>query len=408
MSETSTHASAASHANADGAFPKLLCVAMTVEPTPTAMAFVVKNLLAKIPPERVVIAAERTPANPPSQTHDTNGVRIEFVCRKWTWPKRGLRYVAWLRWLVLPITAWKLARLAKRERVDALFVNFPHEYLLFASYLAAGWTGIPLLPYLHNTYRENRTGLARRLAGWLQPRVFARAATVFTMSRGMNELLEPMYPGVRFRPIPHTFAGDVPPFEEPPVVDPRDVRLGFMGSINESNLEALRRVCETVNARPRFRLTFFSNSPVWFCKKEGLVGPRIDYETPGDDELLERMRSCDLLVLPHGFTGGFSAAEYATIFPTRTVLYFLSRRPSLVHAPTDCFYTRWIAERDCAAIVDRPDATALGDALERLADDPTERSRLVAQGLSAVRSFQIDEVMSVFASDLRDALAKTS
>ena len=83
-----------------------------------------------------------------------------YLANEWTWPKRGRRYVRWVRWFSLPRLVRRVARIAQQNQCQAIVGVFPNEYYFYIAYLAAKKVGIPFYPFMHNTYRENRTGIA--------------------------------------------------------------------------------------------------------------------------------------------------------------------------------------------------------------------------------------------------------
>ena len=311
------------------------------------------------------------------------------------------KYVRWMRWLLLPRLVRRLSRLIRDERCNAVLGVFPDERFLLAAYLAAKRNKVPFYPYYHNTYRENREGLALRFATRLQTRTFAAADVVFVMSEGMQCAWEKIYPGVRFEPLVHTFSGDMPRFTpSPPIHQP--LRLAFLGNLNDSNLDAMGRFRQLANESPDCRLTIYSGSAQWFFKKVGICGPAIVHEKASDEELLDKLRLHDVLLLPHGFTGNFSRIEYETIFPTRTIPYLISGRPILAHVPPDCFLTRWLRRHDCAEIVDVPDVKQVARGLDRLRNDEGRREQLVRNAVKAAEQFHAPAV----AAGLRRILAE--
>jgi glycosyltransferase involved in cell wall biosynthesis len=373
---------------------RILMTSFVVSPEPSADAFVINGLLSQFDPSEVVVAAERCPANPTDQTHLAAGHRVHFVTTKWTWPRRGQRFVHWVRWALLPRTVYRLTSIARRERCEIVFANFPDAHLLMASYIVARRLRLALFPFFHNTYRENRRGFARLWATWLQRRVFRRAGVVFVMSEGMQHELAKLYPEVDFRPLVHTFAQDIPSFAPLPEIEPTRIRLGYMGSVSEANLDALRRICGMVNTTPNFNLTLYSFAAEWHLNKEGLVGERIRRQQPADGELIDALRQNDLLILPHGLTGGLAPIEYRTIFPTRTIPYLLSGRPIVAYSAKDSFLSRWLRTHDCAEVVEDPDPAVLKAAIERLCDDPRRREQLARNALAAAENFRASRVVA--------------
>jgi glycosyltransferase involved in cell wall biosynthesis len=377
---------------------RLLIVSSVVAPTPYAGAFVAKGMLSQFDESEVVLAAERTWANPLNQTH-VNGHRVYFVGARWNWPRRGQRFFAWLRWLFVPCLVRRLAKIARDGNCRAILATFPDDHVLFAAGLAARWLKVPFFPYFHNTYRENRHGVSGVLAAGVQSFVLRQAAATFVISEGMKAELEAIYPGRQFKLLGHTFSEHIPLFEPLPEVDPQHVRIGHLGNVNHSNLDALRRFCHLVNSSPEWSMNVFSSASEQFMRKERLSGERIHFEQPRDDELLSKLRANDILFLPHGLTGGLAPIEYRTIFPTRTIPYLLSGRPILAHSPKDSFLTEWLRRHNCAEIVDVPDEAELRAAVDRLCYDAERREQLVRNALEAAKQFHAPRVV--------DALKRT-
>jgi hypothetical protein len=372
---------------------RILMATVVVPPVPTGVAFVVRGLLSQLTSDEVVLAAERWPENPFEQEFDANGHRIHFIGAKWTWFKRGQRYLQWMRWLLVPRMAYRLVKLARSKGCDAIFVHFPDEQFLCAAYLAARSLGLSFFPFFHNTYRENRSGIGYHIATRLQRRVFRSAKVIFVMSEGMQKEWQSMYPGHRFEPLVHTTDEKIPSFAKLPPIDRSCVKLGYLGSIGEANLDALHRVCDVVNSSPNLELNIYSGAPGWFLQKENLVGPRIHHHQPTDDVLLDTLRENDILMLPHGLVGGLAPIEYRTIFPTRTIPYLLSGRPIIAHSAPDSFLTRWLSSHDCADLVVEPDPVALRAAIDQLCRDASRQEQLVRNALIAAEQFRAQRVV---------------
>jgi hypothetical protein len=373
---------------------RTLMTSFVVSPEPSGDAFVVNGLLSQFDPSEVVVAAERWPANPTDQTHLATGHRVHFVTTKWTWPKRGQRFVHWVRWALLPRTVARLTKIAKRERCEIVFANFPDAHLLMASYIVATRLRLALFPFFHNTYCENRRGAGRLLASWLQRRVFRRAGVVFVMSEGMKEEWQALYSGVQFEPLVHTFNGPVPPFRALPHIDRTRVRLGYLGLVSQANLDALQRIVQVVNESEDLHLAIYSGSPTWQLENQGLFGPRIRHEQPTDAQLQDALQSNDILLLPHGLTGGLASIEYRTIFPTRTIPYLLSGRPIVAYSAKGSFLSRWLRKHDCAEVVEDPDPAMLRAAIDGLCADSRRREQLARNALAAAENFRASRVVA--------------
>lgn len=383
---------------------KVLVVAVSLPPMPHAVAFVVENLSRQFSKEDLLIAGEFRSGNK-GYVRPADVPQIEYVSKEWTWPKRGQKYVRWLRWIETPAIVRRLRKLIRQQKTDAVLAIFPDERLLLAAHLAAKREGVAYFPWYHNTYAENRRGLAKIFGNWLQPKTFAATDIVFVMSEGMQTAWQRSYPGVRFEPLVHTFSDDLPkPEPLPPVHYP--TRTVFLGNLNDSNLEAMGRMRDLVNESDDFRMMVYSGSSPWFFQKVGICGPHITHENISDEALMNGLKSHDILLLPHGFTGNADPIEYETIFPTRTIPYLLAGRPILAHTPPHAFLTRWLRRHDCAEIVDTPDMNALRAAANRLRTDDARREELVRNARKAVEMFHAPRVMREFREMIAESLKR--
>jgi len=383
---------------------KLLTVATSIPPMPHAVAFVVENLSRQFTADELIIAGEKRSGNTES-SRPANVPQVVFVSKEMSWPKRGQKYFRWIRWFQTPAITRRLRKIIRDEKINAVLAIFPDERLLWAALQATKAEGVPFFPWYHNTYAENRNGLAKRFANWLQPTTFAATDIVFVMSEGMQTAWQRSYPGVRFEPLVHTFSDDLPtPEPLPPIHSP--TRMVFLGNLNASNLEAMGRLRALANEDENLRLTVYSGSPEWFFKKVGVCGPHITNQWISDEDLMGGLKSHDILLLPHGFDGASDPIEYETIFPTRTIPYLLAGRPILAHTPPHAFLTRWLRRHDCAEIVETADMDALRAAVKRLRTDDARREQLVANARKAVEMFHAPRVMREFRELIADSVAR--
>lgn len=377
---------------------KTLFVSWALPPQVSGSAVIMANLALQFSTEELVLAAE-LPSGPRPRREEELPHPLHYIMREWSWPRRGRRFVHWIRWLWLPLVVWRLVRIIRRENCANVVGVFPNEFYLSAAYFAARITKTRFFPYFHNTYLENRFGRARLFAQWLQPRVFASAETVFVMSEGMRTYLAPRYPDVEFVPLVHSFNESLDPAPAPGELH-RPVRLAFVGNLNDSNIDAMRRFTELANRREDCVVTIYSGTPVWFFEKVGIRGPRFHYTRVPYDQITAAIREQDILLLPHGFEGGLGEAEYRTIFPTRTLTYLLGGRPILAHSPPHAFLTDWLRDHECAEIIDQPSTNLLEAGLDRLLSDVSRRRRLVEAAFAAAGQFSARSVAALLRQHL--------
>ncbi len=365
------------------ALPKLLVMSRSIPPAVTGSSILMGNLAKQFGPDEMALVGALDPGAPPVEW-SPDWPRLNYVIR-WSASWRGERWLrrAYFPWLVL-YSLWVLLR----QRCKAVMVVYPDEAYLLAGYLVARLTRKPLYAYFHNTYLEKHRD--SRLANWLQPRVFRYARHVFVMSEGMERLYHQNYPDLSCSPLVHTFHDPVPAFEPPPLHDP--VRLCLSGTINPASEDAATRLAQMVHERDGVKMTLFTGTPPVTVERVGFVGPNVTVGKVSRDELLDRIRESDILLLPHGFSSRWAQEEIQTIFPTKVIEYLLSGRPILAHLPADCFLAEFLRRHECALIVGDPSVEALHQSLDRLIKDADLRAELVRKALKAVEQFQAPAV----------------
>lgn len=333
--------------------------------------------------------------------------RMHYIGSPGSWPKRGRRFFRWTRSLAVPRLARRLHEITEQQEIAAVVAIFPDEYYLAAAYAFARQRGLPFYPYFHNTYLENRFGLAKTVAARLQRKVLAYAQAVFVMSDGLKRFYESKYPDVRFESLVHSHNEGMPGAPDVSTIG-ETTRLALLGNLNASNLDATKRFAEVVRSDKSLHLTVYTGTPEWYYRKVGVTGSNITLTRVAPEQASSALREHDLLILPHGLEGGLSAVEYETIFPTRTIPCLLAGRPLLAHSPAGCFLNRWLRDNECARIVDKPDVEQLRGAIDELRGNRAEREKLSGNAIEASRQFQAPLVAARMRQVLRETGVRLS
>jgi hypothetical protein len=357
---------------------------------------IVGNLARQFSPDEMIVAGEQ-PADQPATAWDDRWARLVYIGR--SLPK-GTRGRVTHRRLQIPLLTSRIIGLTRKHDASAVLAVFPSEEYLTAAYLAARLARRRLFGYFHNTYVESRSG-GTRLA-WakrVQDAVFGYAEHVFVMSAGMLELYREQYPNLSSSALTHSFNGEIPPFAPPPAPG-ANIRVALLGNIGEHCLDATRRVCEAVRKMPNVEFRLISGTARSIIEKYDLIDDPDQHRTVPYEQVQGELQWADIVALPHGFSGGYTAEEYRTIFPTRTIDYLLCRRPILAHTPPGSFLTRFLAETRCAQIVERDDVGEVVSGIQALANSSELRNDLVRQALRTAEQFRAPLV----AGQLRERL----
>src|SRR5262249_5906416 len=121
---------------------RILLVSWGLPPSVTGSSVIVENLSRQFSPAEMVLAGEAWNGIE-SYQRDPGLPRMHLLGKEWTWPRRGRRYVHWVRWGTLPKVARRVASIARNERCDAIVGVFPNEFYLYAAYRAAQRLRLP-------------------------------------------------------------------------------------------------------------------------------------------------------------------------------------------------------------------------------------------------------------------------
>jgi glycosyltransferase involved in cell wall biosynthesis len=376
---------------------RILLLSWRLPPFVAGSATIVSNLAKQFSREEMVLAGEE-PYRDPAFIWKEEWPRIVHLIRGWPKSWKGERF--W-RKFSFPMLIFRCLRLARSFKCNAVVAVFPKEEYLFAGYVTAVCTGAKFYPYFHNPYLENRRGLSRHFARWLQARVFARAAHVFVMSEAMVELYQERYQGVKSSALVHSLSEKIP--DSPPAYEARPTpEFIISGQIYEICLDATRRLCEAIAQIQDASLTLLTGQSSPVLRKLGLLRNGARHETVSPGEVVSRLQKADFVVLPHGFTGALSDEEYRTTFPTRTIEYLVCGRPILAHSPRSSYLTRFLKEHECALVVDEQSIPALVKAIERLRTDAKLRSELIRNALRTAAMFDAPYVAQTLRAQLQE------
>ena len=373
---------------------KILLVSWTLPPGKSGSVFVLQEIIKYFSSDELVVVGEKVPYGEPlSNMKYISSNPIRF--------RKGNRFLKWYRWFMVPHVTNEIIKVAKKEKCSAILCFFPDEIYLESARRAAKKLKLPFYPYFHNTYVENRTGVAKVIAKRIQERVFEQAKLVYVMSEGMVNFYKPIYPNINFKALVHPFNGTKADGFKGLKLENTPTVISFLGNLNESNLDAFSFFVKCIANDAKYKLKIISSTPGWFYAKHNLMFDNIELlNAVGDDELMGELQNSHLLLLPHGFTGGFSEVEYQTIFPTRTIQYFFSGVPIIGLMPQNCFLYQYLAKKNCASLLSEKDKSKLLAEISRISSDAIYAQNLVQNALLTSDEFKASNVLRELQNDL--------
>lgn len=380
-----------------GSRPPVLVVAETRPVSPVGTGIVLRRLLENFRHDEVVVIAR----NPDRRN------RLDPAPRSYPYYPipalpvgiRGERY--WRLASALPGVAVGL-RAIRRHRPFALLAMFPYEHALLTGYWLHRFSGLPLLAYFCDLYREDRgPGWEGRLANWLQPRVFRVAARILAANQGMADYYRSRY-GLDVFALPACINVPIPEPTPLPSLGGRFV-VGYSGNVNSTRIDSLRALVKAIGGDPAFAIHYLTPHTPDVLRAYGVWADNAKASFVADErELVRRLADCDTLFLPLTFDPKENSRDQmATCFGIKSYEYFLSQRPVLLHCPDDYFIARFFRERDCGMLVGDPGPEALKSALVKLRSDQTLRARFANNALRAAHEFEGPRIASMLRGVLR-------
>lgn len=305
-------------------------------------------------------------------------------------PPKG-RTNKWRRLLSMKRVERHIKRIAQAENCTRILSVFPDEFVMRAAYNVSKQLDLPFYTWFHNTYLDNRQGYWLKLAKRWQPAAFDHARVNFVMSEGMRDYYREVYPHLKFEPLEHGFVIPKVEYQAPPPPKGK-IKFMFSGSLNESCMDASIRLFKHIIANPNYELHLFTSNTN-FLDQYGITGENvIRYGFIPLSEFVKKLPEFDVMLLPHGFEGGQTEAEYRTIFPTRTIPLLYSNRPILAHSPPHAFLSDFLKKRDCALVVETKDTDTIQAAIDTLIHDENRRNQLVKNAIDTSSFFDVNRI----------------
>lgn len=373
---------------------KILLVSWSVLPNKGGSSIIVENLARNFSNAEMIVLGSKQLFQNNSLHRPSTTARFEYFFSELSLFGRGARYFEWFRkWRFQPLVK-AIKKMIRQEQIDYVIGIYPNDYYCHAACRAAQALQVPFSTYFHNTYIEN-TAIKNPRAKEIQAEIFDTARHIFVMSKGMEDFYKEKYQLDKFIPLVHTFNEypDTKAMTGIPGTDKQRYQLVAIGNFNESNMEATRRFVDTIKTHPRFSLSLYTHVPKMLLKMRGLDVEAIDYKGFVDpDKVHSVLQNYDIMVLTHGFTGGYGPIEYQTIFPTRTIPLLLSGKPIIAHAPDHSFLNHFIKKNNCAALIEQADPQAILNTLDKVASDLDYQKQLVAAARETAAQFYGPEV----------------
>lgn len=368
---------------------KLLVIAWGVYPSKGGSTIVLNNIISGFEPDEVVIAGQQ-PQNLPEKPWDQiSPIKLYYLD---PFPFGVRKPEKYIRWTASSRMISQLEDIVKKEGITAILSIFPDEYYCYLGYRLSKKLKLPYYLWLHNSYLENRKGVLKMFAKYLQPRLFKWAKKVFVMSDGLKKEMSAHYPETKFETLVHGFNLQLPKKEVKKRQSER-TKFFYSGALNDSCLDASLRMLRVILEEEDHEIHISSGNPKVF-KDNKIEGERVFFQdfVPWKD-FVDSLQNYDIMLLPHGIDGARSDFEYRTIFPTRTIPLLFSGKPILAHSPEDSFLTEFLKKNKCALTVTEKSEGRLKEAIEELKKGGPHIEVMVINAKKTSQQFELKRVV---------------
>ena len=368
-----------------------LVVTWTAFPPTSGSGVIVSNLLAQFDPTKIVLAGEHTFGADLSK-YEKPAYPFYLLEHAYHTGVKGSKY---FKWLAYRKVLKQIDEIIAKHNIELIFGIFPDEFYTYVACKAAKKHKLPFYSWFHNTYLDNREGILKRLAQKVQPEIFEYSKKIFTMSQGMNDFYVKQYPDHQHKIFPLLHGFNIPQGLEQ--VDTKingAVKFLLSGNINHSNRDSTERLAKAVlNQHENNELHIYGGNSAEEWAQMGISGDKVFlHGFVPLSQLVASFKDHDIMLLPHGFEGDLSPAEYLTIFPTRTIPLLYSGKPILAHSPPNTAITKMLQNKACALVIEEKNNEALKQAIENLIAKEDLRITLVQQAIQASEDYNVSKI----------------
>ena len=363
---------------------KTLLISYTLPPSPTGSATVIANLCRQFSIDELVVTGAKNRGI--DTVFDwTNSPMIKYTSWK-TLPFKGAGLV---RLLMMPLTLLLTIYYYYKYKCKNIIAIYPNNDFFIMGWLAAVITGSNFYPYLHNTFANSkeRTGVIKMIFEFIEKIIFYRATKILLISDGLEIFYSTKYKeSFSYTVIKHTI-NEKTDVKFNDIGSKKNSKYLMVGSINESNRDAAIRLIKALRTIENSEILIRSGTHQMHLQSAGLYDMCTIIPELSRVQLFDLLNSVDALLLPHGFRGSMSSAEYLTIFPTKTIEYLLSGRPIIAHCPDNCFLYSFLTKNKCAFVISEVESDILIKKIIDFKKDIALQKNIVSNAVKIAKEF---------------------
>lgn len=273
---------------------------------------------------------------------------------------------------------YKMHQLLVDQHCDAIIACSGDLYDIPAAFLASRLARIPFYAYIFDDYVYQWTGHRRQVARIIASIIFRSAEKIIVTNEFLGKEYVKRYqihPVVIHNPCASEHLERKATASWP--AQEGFIKIVYTGAIYHAHFDAFRNLISALKKLERkdIQLHLYTSQPRGELEAKGISGinvffhPHLDYS-----KIMEVQEMADILFLPLAFDSSIPEV-IRTSAPGKLGEYLASRRPILVHAPSDSFISWYIRTHDCGMIVDCNDPVKVTEGIANMISDAELRQR---------------------------------
>jgi len=353
---------------------KILFLSNNVPPQKNSVAFVIKNIFSKFPPDSLVIFTRFNCSKDkklPFKYYYTSFVRAHYFTT--------LKDFFVECFGVIPIFL-KGMNIIKKENITSILVSSDSSNFLFSAYLLSIMSKRKLNIYFFDCFScAQSKGIKFFFNKITEKIVIKRADKIFCMSDTLKELYDSKY-NVNSEIVNHPVA--ISEYEyiakyKKECDSQKNIKILYTGMIYEAQIDAIKNLVEAIQDINGVELHIYSKRTEESLKKLNIIKKNVFYHGEADYEKMPQIqKNADVLFLPLAFRSPYPEI-IKTASPSKMPEYLCTEVPILVHAPRNSYLARYAKKEGFALVVDEDNILKLKQSLEHLIADKKLQEELI-------------------------------
>jgi glycosyltransferase involved in cell wall biosynthesis len=290
--------------------------------------------------------------------------------------------------IILKLRIYQVKNILQKEQCKVVIGCTGDLFDPPATFLAAKELGIPFILYTFDFYSRQWTHpVLREFSEKKEREMLTAPSQVIVPNECMKKEYFQKY-GIQTTVIHNPF--DLVEYEGnakiTTAVTSHDLKIVYTGAVYDAHFTAFQNLLVAIEKTgiPNLKLHIYTPQSLSYLEKKNISGPVEIHKHLPNSQMPGIHRNADILFLPLAFNSPYPDI-IKTSAPGKIGEYLASKKPILVHAPSDSFISWYFRKFNCGLVVDEADPEKLAQEIIRLLRDPEMQKRISEKAYSRAK-----------------------